>query len=144
MSRPVLLFDGHCNLCNGAVNRVLDLEAGPTLGFAALQSDAGRSRVSDVVGEAKAKALCEGVAGAPGSMVLVEEGRLYTESTAALRVAAHLRAPYRWLRLLLVVPRPLRDLVYRWVARHRYRWFGRTETCRVPTPELRGRFLTDG
>ena len=79
--------------------------------------------------------------GDPDSVVLIEDGKAYTHSAGALRVARHLRAPWRWLRVFWIVPRPLRDAVYRWFARHRYRWFGKTDACRVPTPELRARFL---
>ena len=79
--------------------------------------------------------------GDPDTVVLVEDGRLYSHSSAALRIMSHLRWPWRWGRALVVVPRPLRDLVYRWIARNRYRWFGKAESCRVPTPELRARFL---
>ncbi len=79
--------------------------------------------------------------GAPDSMVVVADGKVHTGSDAALILARHLRSPWRWLALLWIVPRPLRDTVYRWVARNRYRWFGESETCRVPTPELRSRFL---
>jgi predicted DCC family thiol-disulfide oxidoreductase YuxK len=74
-------------------------------------------------------------------MVVVADGKVHTGSDAALILARHLRSPWRWLALLWIVPRPLRDTVYRWVARNRYRWFGESETCRVPTPELRSRFL---
>lgn len=138
---PVLLFDGHCNLCSGAVDRVLRLERDASVRFASLQSEAGRALLTARVGDREAQRLCEGASGAPGSMVLVADDRVLTESTAALRLARYLRAPYRWLRFLAVFPRPLRDLVYRFIARNRYRWFGRSEACRVPTPELRARFL---
>jgi predicted DCC family thiol-disulfide oxidoreductase YuxK len=74
--------------------------------------------------------------------VVVEGTRGFTHSTAALRIARHLRAPWSWARLFVVVPRPIRDLVYRFIATNRYRWFGKSDTCRVPTPQLRSRFLT--
>lgn len=126
----MLLFDGVCNLCNGAVDFVLRHERAPTLQFAALQSVAGIELLR-----------AHGVAPALETMVLVEPGRVSVRSTAALRVARHLRAPWSWAFAWLIVPRPLRDLVYRVVARNRLRWFGERETCRVPTPELRARFL---
>ncbi len=74
-------------------------------------------------------------------MVLIEGGAGYTESTAALLIARHLPAPWSWLSVLRIVPRPVRDAVYRLVARNRYRWFGRQEACMVPTAELAKRFL---
>lgn len=137
---PVVLFDGHCNLCNGTLNFVLDRERDHELRFAALQSDAGREALVRAAGEPRARELLGD--GAPGSIVVIADDRVYTQSDAALRVLHHLRAPWRWGRLLLVVPRPLRDVVYRFIARNRYRWFGRSEVCRVPTPELRARFLS--
>lgn len=136
----LLLFDGTCNFCNGLVQFVVDHERDQELRFAALQSDEGRAALTGAVGEERAEAIL-GDSDGPSTMVVLEDGVVHARSTAALRVARHLRAPWRWARILVVVPRPLRDVVYRWFARNRYRWFGRSETCRVPTPELRGRFL---
>lgn len=153
---PVVLFDGVCNLCNGAVQFVLDHERGPVLRFAALQSDAARTLLASVGSGARVDAeLGDGPAttspsdgesgeSGPGTIVFVEEGRVYVRSTAALRVTRYLRAPWRFLYVLTLVPRFLRDAVYRWIGKNRYRWFGKTETCRVPTPELRARFLDEG
>ena len=95
------------------------------------------------MGEERARAIRSGTDGSgdPDSVVLIEDGKAYTHSTGALRVAGYLRAPWRWLRWFWIVPRPLRDVVYRWFARNRYRWFGKTDACRVPTPELKARFL---
>ncbi|MBX3225204.1 MAG: DUF393 domain-containing protein [Labilithrix sp.] len=140
---PVLLFDGLCNLCNGAVHFVLDHERSASLRFAPLQSDLARALVENAFGPDEASALLGGATGqgALDSMVLVDGPRGFTRSTAALHVVRHLAAPYRWLFALIVVPRPLRDVVYGWIGRNRYRWFGKTETCRVPTPALRARFL---
>lgn len=138
----MVLFDGQCNLCNGTVQFCLDHERDTDLRFAALQSSAAEALLDRVVGVARSRALREG-SGAlgPGSFVLVEDERVFTESTAALRVCRHLCAPWRYLFALWLVPRPVRDAVYRFVGRNRYRWFGRTESCRVPTPELASRFL---
>jgi predicted DCC family thiol-disulfide oxidoreductase YuxK len=130
---PVVLFDGVCNLCNAAVNFAIDRDPTSRLRFASLQSPAGRALL-DGLGYAAAP-------GAPASIVLVEGGRFYERSTAALRIARHLSGPWSLLAALIVVPSPLRDLVYRWVAARRYRWFGRSDVCRVPTPELRARFI---
>ena len=141
---PVVLFDGLCNFCNGTIQFIVDHEGAPTLRFAPLQSALARDLLEVAFDSKEATALIEGPRGAgdPDSVVLVDGTRGFTHSTAALRIALHLRAPYRWLFALVVVPRPLRDLVYRWFARNRYRWFGKSETCRVPTPELRARFLS--
>jgi predicted DCC family thiol-disulfide oxidoreductase YuxK len=140
---PVILFDGTCNLCDRAVQTVLDLEQDHTLKFTALQSEPGRVLLEASTTPEKARALREGTSGDgdPDTVVLVEDGVLYTHSTAALRIARHLRWPWRSAFAFVIVPRPLRDVVYRWIARNRYRWFGKAESCRVPTPELRARFL---
>ena len=75
------------------------------------------------------------------TIVLWEAGKIWSKSTAVLRIARGLRFPWSLCYAFVAVPRPLRDLVYDWVARHRYAWFGKRESCMVPTPELRARFL---
>jgi predicted DCC family thiol-disulfide oxidoreductase YuxK len=131
----VVLFDGVCNLCNRSVDFILQRDAKAYFRFASLQSDAARRLLAEH-GRAEASPH------APESIVLIEDGRVYERSTAVLRIARHLRG---WARLALIAfafPRPLRDAVYRWIARHRYRWFGQRESCRVATPELATRFLS--
>lgn len=138
-----MLFDGKCNFCNGTVRFVVDRDFGE-LRFAALQSDYAGELLGRLVGEEEARRLRAGATGEgdPDSLVFVEDGRVYVGSEGALRVARHLRAPWRWFGTLArLVPRFARDGLYHGFARHRYRWFGKTETCRVPTPELRARFL---
>ncbi|HEX2568169.1 MAG TPA: thiol-disulfide oxidoreductase DCC family protein [Polyangia bacterium] len=133
---PIVLFDGVCNLCNAAVNFILDHERSGALRFASLQSDAARALLAEH--GAPVEQLRQGD---PDTMMLLEGGRVFDRSAAALRVARHLRWPWRALGVFLLVPRPLRDLVYRWVARNRYRWFGKSDACRMPSPALRARFL---
>jgi predicted DCC family thiol-disulfide oxidoreductase YuxK len=127
----VVLFDGVCNLCNGAVNFIIDRDPDGYFRFAPLQSDAAAPYLDgtdDGVGDL-------------GTIVLVEDGQTYVRSTAALRIARRLTAPWPLLFLAVAVPRPLRDAVYDWVARNRYDWFGTRDECRLPTPGLRDRFL---
>lgn len=140
---PVVLFDGVCNFCNASIQFIVDHERVPRLRFAALQSDLAATLLERVFGPEQAKRLREGATGDgdPDSIVLIEGDKGYTHSTAGLRIARYLRAPYRWAFGLVIVPRFIRDAVYRLIARNRYRWFGRSETCRIPTPELRKRFL---
>jgi predicted DCC family thiol-disulfide oxidoreductase YuxK len=140
---PVVLFDGTCNFCDGAVHFVIDHERGSSLRFAALQSEAGAALLDRSTTPEKARQLREGVTGDgdPDSLALVENGRVYTHSTGALRIARYLRWPWSWVAAFWIVPRPIRDAVYRWFARHRYGWFGKTDACRVPTPAFRARFL---
>jgi predicted DCC family thiol-disulfide oxidoreductase YuxK len=125
--RPVVLFDGICNLCNGAVRFIIARDPAAHFRLAALQSEAARR----LWGEDPPVE----------SIVLVEAGVTYTKSTAVLRIVRGLRFPWPLLSAFMVVPRRLRDAIYDWIARHRYRWFGKREVCMLPTPEIRGRFL---
>jgi predicted DCC family thiol-disulfide oxidoreductase YuxK len=128
----VVLFDGVCNLCNASVSFIIDRDPAGRFRFAALQSEAGRELL---------ERHGRPVTATPESVVLVEAGRVYEQSTAALRIARRLKGGWKLLYAFALVPRPLRDLVYRWIARNRYRSFGREEACRRPTPELERRFL---
>ena len=128
---PLILFDGVCNLCNAAVQWVIERDRRSVFRFGALQSEAGRAALR---GEAAAEDL-------PDSIVLIDAAGTHTRSDAAIRIARGLGFPWSLAAVGLAVPRPLRDAVYSWVARNRYRWFGKSESCRVPTPELRARFV---
>jgi predicted DCC family thiol-disulfide oxidoreductase YuxK len=131
MGAPIVFFDGVCNLCNGAVNFLLDRDRRGRLRFAPLQGSTYASLQS-------AHPDLSGV----DSIVLADDEGVHVRSTAALRLLRHLGAPWSLLsRMGLIVPRRLRDWLYDRVARGRYRWFGRQEACRVPTPALRARFL---
>lgn len=128
---PILLFDGVCNLCNGSVQFILKRDPQARFRFASLQSEVGRSLMSEHGLDPDALS----------SVVVVEDGRVWQESSAALRITRHLPGLWKLLRVFLVIPRPLRDAVYRLIARNRYRWFGKSETCWLPTPDLKARFL---
>jgi predicted DCC family thiol-disulfide oxidoreductase YuxK len=131
VSRPIVLFDGVCNLCNGSVTFIVKRDPGRWFRFAALQSAAGATLLRQF--GLPADAL--------DTLVLVEGNRAFTRSTASLRVARRLSGLWPLLYALIVVPRPIRDLLYGVVARNRYRWFGRRDACMMPTPDLRERFL---
>jgi predicted DCC family thiol-disulfide oxidoreductase YuxK len=126
---PVLYFDGTCGLCNRWVDWLLRADRACVLRFASLQ------------GVTAARHLPPQHTAALDTLVLAEGGRLYLRSEAVLRVAHHLGPAWRAVTLLRWVPRPLRDRAYDLVAGNRYRWFGRRDTCRVPTPAERGRML---
>jgi len=123
-SRAVVLFDGVCNLCNASVNFIIKRDPRCRFSFAALQSEAGQALLArhKIAGQR------------PDSVILLEEGRVFMRSTAALRIARRLSGLWPLLYPLVLVPIPIRDKLYDWVARHRYRWFGRREQCRLPTP----------
>jgi predicted DCC family thiol-disulfide oxidoreductase YuxK len=128
---PIIVFDGNCVLCSRSAQFVLRHDRQALFRLAAVQSAAGA-------------ALCSrfGVdAVDPETMLLVEEGRVLRTSDAALGIARGLGWPWRAVGILRIVPRPLRDAVYRLVARNRYRWFGRRETCWVPEERWRERML---
>jgi predicted DCC family thiol-disulfide oxidoreductase YuxK len=127
----VVLFDGVCNLCNGTVVFIAKRDPAGRFSFAALQSPVGRRLL--------------GRFGLPDdeleTLVLIQEDRAFTRSTAALKIARHLSGLWPLAYAAIVIPRPLRDLAYRLVARHRYRLFGKRDACMVPSRELRERFL---
>lgn len=131
---PILLFDGDCNVCNASVDFVIARDPQARFRFASLQSDVA-ARLLEQAGAP---------ADLPDSVVLLDEAGVHTRSDAAIRVAGRLGPPWSLLTVARIVPRPLRDRVYAWVARNRYRWFGRQSACRLPTPELRARFLDAG
>lgn len=128
-----MLFDGVCNLCNGWVNFVIDRDPAGIFRFAPLQSEAARSYLER---SGLPLDFLEGV-------VLIEDGRCYIRSAAALRIVRRLRGPWPLFYGLVIVPRPFRDAAYRWIVQNRYRWFGKRDACRLSTPELANRFLPD-
>jgi predicted DCC family thiol-disulfide oxidoreductase YuxK len=123
----IILFDGVCNLCNGFVQFVLKRDSHGRFRFASLQSDAARRLL--------------GPEGPRETIVLVEAGKTYVKSAAGLRIVRGLRFPWPLLAVCAVIPRTLRDRLYDWVARNRYRWFGKRDACMLPTPQMRGRFV---
>lgn len=131
--KTLVLFDGVCNLCNGTVRFILRHDRAERFLFAAQQSEVGQ-RILAEHGVSTPQALAD-------SVVVLEGQRVYLESDAALHILCRLGGVWRLLGILRWVPKPWRDRVYRWVARHRYRLFGRRESCLVPTPALRRRFL---
>ncbi|MDJ1499869.1 thiol-disulfide oxidoreductase DCC family protein [Xanthocytophaga agilis] len=132
INQEILLFDGVCNLCNGAVQFILDHEKpNSQLTFTSLQSQTGQTLLQ------KFNLSTQQF----DSLVLVVGERFYTESTAALRLAQKLKGIWSWLYWLIIIPKPIRDWGYRLIARNRYKWFGQKESCMIPTPELKARFL---
>ena len=128
---PIVLFDGVCRFCDASVNWIIDHDPAGRVRFAALQGETGQrllSRFGLPLGDFD-------------SMVLVEGERCWKGSTAVLRITACLGWPWRLASAFLLMPPFIRDPLYRMFAANRYRWFGRLEVCRFPTPELRARFL---
>ncbi len=131
VDQPVIVFDGVCNLCNAYVDFLVRRDKDGIFQFASNQSEAGEEIVAQA-GITQFEA---------DTIVLVEDGTAYVRSTAVLRIARQLGMPWRLFSIFLVVPAPVRDFLYRLVAKNRYRVFGKRDTCRIPTPEERSRFL---
>lgn len=127
----VVLFDGVCNLCNGTVRFVIARDPHAHFQFATLTSDAAARLLQ---GLPRPDPL-------PDAVLLIDDGHVFTRSEAALRIARRLTFPWWMAYGFIVVPRALRDRAYDVVARHRYRWFGRRESCMIPSPAIRARFL---
>ena len=127
----VIVFDGVCNWCNAWVNFTIDHDPQGKFKFGTLQSQRAQEILQDL------QLSPDNFA----TFLLLERAHVFTKSTAALRIVKHLPGLWPLLYLCIVVPRPLRDAVYDFVARHRYEWMGKAETCRVPTANERTRFV---
>ena len=133
LRQKIILFDGVCNLCNGSVTFVLQHETTPIFKFASIQSTAGKELLQ----------RC----GLPGdyleAVILMDNGKIHLGSTAALKIGQSLKFPWSLLASLgFIVPKFIRDWVYRQIAKHRYQWFGKSDVCMLPTEELKARFLS--
>jgi predicted DCC family thiol-disulfide oxidoreductase YuxK len=131
MNRPIILFDGVCNFCNGTVNFLLKRDKQQAFLFAPLQSARGQQLLEEY--------------GLPkennASFILIDEGKVYQKSSAALRLTK--RLPWYWkvFQVFYIIPPFIRNALYDLIARNRYKWFGKKEECMVPTAEQRSRFL---
>jgi len=126
----VILFDGFCNLCNSSVQFILKRDKKGVYRFASLQGEIGQ----ELLGK-------WGIEPEINSFVLIEENRVYVRSTAALRVCFHLKGAWIALAIFLLIPAKFRDILYNFIANHRYKWFGKQESCLLPQSEWRERFL---
>jgi len=131
MDRPIILFDGVCNLCDGFVQFVIRHDEKSLFRFASLQSPVGIELLQ------KHQLPTEELS----SVVLSLGDAFYTKSDAALHILQRLSGPWKLAGSFLILPRFLRDLIYDLVARNRYRLFGQRDVCMIPTPESRERFL---
>ncbi len=143
-AHALILFDGVCNLCNGAVQWIIRRDRKAIFRFAALQSLAAQRAIEATGAGAGVEATSSGTEFRPDSIIVIETGRILLRSDAAMAIAGRLGLPWSLARAGRVLPVGMRDGIYRWIARNRYRWFGKRETCMVPTPELRARFLYAG
>lgn len=129
--QAVVLFDGVCTLCDNTVQFILKRDKKGYFQFASLQSEAGQELLK------KYNLPTEDF----DSFILLEHGELYQRSTGALRVCRRLGGGWPLLYVFIIVPTFIRNTVYNWVARNRYRWFGKKDACMMPKPEWKERFL---
>ena len=129
-NKPVILFDGVCNLCNSSVQFVIKRDKQDRFQFASLQSVFGQNILS------RHKLSSKDF----DSFLLLKDDTLFTKSTGALKVLSQLNG-WQWAKVFLIVPKFLRNAVYSFIARNRYRWFGKREACWIPTPALKAKFL---
>ncbi|SHI39762.1 thiol-disulfide oxidoreductase DCC family protein [Aquimarina spongiae] len=130
--KKIILFDGVCNLCNGAINFIIKRDKHKVFVYASLQSEIGQKLI------AERNINTQEI----DSILLIDPGvAYYHKSTAALQIAKHLKGGYPLLSVFLILPTFLRDWVYDIIARNRYKWFGKKDSCMIPTPELKALFI---
>jgi predicted DCC family thiol-disulfide oxidoreductase YuxK len=127
----VIVFDGVCNFCNAFVNFILDHDPQGIFKFGTLQSQPAHLILKQ----------CDLSTEDYETFLLLEHGKIFTKSTAALNILRALPGYWSWLYAFIIIPRPIRDFVYSVIARYRYRWMGKSDTCRVPSPQERARFI---
>ncbi len=131
MEKPLILFDGVCNLCNSSVQFIIKNDPEGYFKFASLQSETGQ-RILEQFNMKKDNF---------DTFILYENGQIYTKSTGVLRVLKNLKNYYRFFYIFIVIPSFIRDLLYTFVSSYRYRLFGKKDACMIPTPELKARFM---
>jgi predicted DCC family thiol-disulfide oxidoreductase YuxK len=128
----IILFDGVCNLCNTAVDFIIKRDKHARFKFGALQDNASKEILEQY---SINKEYLE-------SLILIQDGKVYYKSTAALEIAKSLKGLWPLFYPLILIPEFVRNPIYDWIARNRYRWFGKKEICRIPTAEEQSRFLS--
>ncbi|PVW15613.1 thiol-disulfide oxidoreductase DCC family protein [Marixanthomonas spongiae] len=127
----IILFDGVCNLCNSSVIFAIKRDKNDVFRFAALQSEIGEELTSKLnIDTSKTD-----------SIILIDGDAHYEKSSAALCIAKHLSGGWPLLYAFIIIPKFIRDSVYNFIAKNRYKWYGKKESCMIPTPELQAKFL---
>ncbi len=130
-NKSIILFDGICNLCNASVYFIIKHDKKEQFLFASLQSDAAK----EILLQYNSKKIKF------DSIVLIEKNEIYEKSTAALRIAKSLSGGFKFLYLFIIIPKFIRDWVYNYIAKNRYKWYGKKESCMIPSPKLINRFI---
>ena len=131
--KSIVLFDGVCNLCNSSVNLIIKNDKKAQFLFASLQSDVAK----EILLQFPSKKINF------DSILLIEHNKLYEKSTAVVRILRHLGGGYKLLSCMVIIPKFIRDPLYDYIAKNRYRWYGKRESCMIPAPELKKWFLDD-
>jgi predicted DCC family thiol-disulfide oxidoreductase YuxK len=129
MDKIIVLFDGVCNFCNAWVQLIIRYDKKDRFRFASLQSEVGQ------------ELLKKSGVDAPESVVVIENGKYYFHSSAALRISRHLDGFWKLMIVFYILPKFIRDRAYNILARNRYKWFGKRDTCMVPDEKIKSRFL---
>ncbi|HEY1039671.1 MAG TPA: DCC1-like thiol-disulfide oxidoreductase family protein [Bacteroidia bacterium] len=127
----IVLFDGVCNFCDASIQFIINREKHPALHFASLQSETGKHLMQKYGIDASTT----------DSVVFIVKNKAHTKSSAALHLCKRLKGLYPLLFAFIIVPPFIRNAVYDWVARNRYKWYGKKDACMIPTPEVRARFV---
>ncbi len=130
--KQIILFDGVCNLCNNAVNFIIKHDKHDTFRYASLQSDIGKYYINKFNIDTQ---LLDSI------LLIKEDTVYYHKSSAALHIAKKLSGGYSLMTMFLIIPKPLRDFVYDYIAKNRYKWFGKKESCMLPSPKTKNLFL---
>ncbi len=130
-NKSIIMFDGVCNLCNSAINFIIERDKINQFLFASLQSDAAQ----DILLHFKQKNYDF------DSVILIENGKIYEKSTAILKIFRQLNGLWKYSYVFIIIPKFIRDFIYSIIAQYRYQWFGKKETCMIPTKALKVKFL---
>ncbi len=131
-SRPLLLIDGVCNLCNGAVQFLISHDHKHLLRYGSLQSENGKQILQSLGIQSQTP---------PESMIFIFNGKAYIKSEAWLEIIKTLGGLWKTFLIFKILPVQTRDFIYDWIARNRYRWFGKKESCPIPSPETKNLFI---
>ncbi|GAB3807259.1 thiol-disulfide oxidoreductase DCC family protein [Virgibacillus kimchii] len=126
----IILFDGVCNFCNKSIQFIIKRESCDNLRFASLQGKVGQSILKK-----------HNIPLDVNSFVLIKDNKAYLRSDAALRICKYLKQPWKLMTFFLIIPKPIRNAVYSLIANNRYKFFGKSESCKIPSPEIHDRFL---
>ena len=131
LTRPIIVFDGVCVLCNRSVHFIIMHDTQKLFRLVSMQATVGQQLLRD-----------HGLdSDDPSSLLLIDESGAHTDTDAIIRVVCRFGGVWKLISIMRIVPPDLRDLAYRWVAKNRYHWFGKRETCMVPTPDIAERFI---